>query len=127
MPAAGTPGSASASGSTRLSQAVIANDTVHARIGTIAANSLSLSGRASGSALAAAVMARSSAALGITMDRRLATLDSVPHPTTIGSTQADGPSRRTAFHKGPVVATPLATPPCGCRFMSDNCSGYTVG
>ena len=123
MRAAGTPGSDSASGSTRMSQGVFATDTVHARIETIAASCLSVSGRASGAALAAAVMARSVAALGIAMDGRRAMLETALHPTTIGSEQADGPSHRTAFHKGHVVATPLATPPCRCMAMIDNRSG----
>ena len=72
---------------------------VFAQHTAIAANCFGVSGRASGSDLAAAVMARSSAALGITMDGRLDTLDIALHLTTIGSAQADGPSHLTAFHK----------------------------
>ena len=105
-----------------MSQGVFATDTVHARIETIAASCLSVSGRASGAALAAAVMARSVAALGIAMDGRRAMLETALHPTTIGSEQADGPSHRTAFHKGHVVATPLARKfyeACGFELTGD--------
>jgi hypothetical protein len=58
-------------------------------MGTMAASCLGVSGRASGSLFAAAVMALSSSVVGILTEGRLVTLDIVFVLTTIGATQAD--------------------------------------
>jgi hypothetical protein len=59
----------------------------------MAFNCFAVSGCASGSDLAAAVMARSSAAVGIAMKGRLGAFDIVLDLSAIGSAQADDSSR----------------------------------
>jgi hypothetical protein len=66
-------------------------------------NCFGVSGCASGSALAAAVMILSSCAEGIAMDARLDTFDIVFYLATIGSAQAYDPSHLTTIYKGHVV------------------------
>jgi len=62
-----------------------------------------VSGCASGSDLAAAVMALSSCKEGITTEGRLDILDIVFHLSAIGSAQADDPQRVAVVHKSHVV------------------------
>jgi hypothetical protein len=66
-------------------------------------NCFGVSGCASGSALAAAVMTLSSCAEGIAMEARLDTFDIVFYLATIGSAQAYDPSHLTTIHKGHAV------------------------
>ncbi len=72
-------------------------------MGTIDRSCLGVSGCASGSDLAAAVIARSSAAVGIATTGGLEALDIVLHLSTIGSAQADDPAHVFAVYKGHVV------------------------
>src|SRR6185295_6493240 len=58
---------------------------------------------ASGSDLAAAVIALSSLEVGMAIEGRLDTLDIVFHLATIGAAQTDDPSHLTTIHKGHVV------------------------
>ena len=69
----------------------------------MAASCFGVSGRASGSALAAAVMARSCCSVGMTTEDCLETLDKVSDLATIGTAKADDPSCRTALDKRHVV------------------------
>jgi hypothetical protein len=62
-----------------------------------------VSGCASGSAFAAAVMRLSSCAEGNATDARLDTFDIVLHLSTIGSAQAYDPSHLATIYKGHVV------------------------
>ncbi len=74
-----------------------------ARMGTIAASCLGVSGWASGSLLAAAVMRLSSCAVGMRMGGRLDGLDIVFHLTTIGAAQANHPAHLATIYKCHVV------------------------
>ena len=58
-------------------------------MGTIASNCSGVSGKASGSVLAAALMRRFSATVGITTAMRLSVFDMVFHLFAVGSAQAD--------------------------------------
>ena len=62
-----------------------------------------VSGRASGSDLAAAVIALSSFEVGMAIEGRLDALDKVFHLATIGLAQADNPSHLTTIYKSHVV------------------------
>src|SRR5579859_3415264 len=75
-------------------------------MGTMAFNCLGVSGSASASLFAAAVMARSSLVVGIRTEGRLGALDIVFHLTTIGAAQADDPSHFASINKGNVVQDP---------------------
>jgi hypothetical protein len=66
-------------------------------------NCFGVSGCASGSALAAAVMTLSSCAEGIATEARLDTFDIVFYLATIGSAQAYDPSHLATIYKGHVV------------------------
>src|SRR3989344_1151137 len=74
-----------------------------ARIGIMDFSCFDVSGCASGSAFAAAVIALSSREAGITTEGRLDALDIVFQLPTIGSAQAAEPSHLTTIHKGYVV------------------------
>src|SRR6266478_172874 len=74
-----------------------------ARIGTIDRSWLGVRGLASGSALAAAVIALSSATVGSAIARRLGIFDIVFHLSAIGTTQADDPADRATINKSHVV------------------------
>ena len=58
-------------------------------MGTIASNCSGVSGKASGSVLAAALMRRSSATVGIATAMRLSVFDMVFNLSAVGSAQAD--------------------------------------
>jgi hypothetical protein len=75
----------------------------NARIGTMDFNCFGVSGFASGSALAAAVMTLSCCAVGIATAARLDIFDIVFYLSSIGPAQADNPAHRTAIHKSHVV------------------------
>jgi hypothetical protein len=75
-------------------------------MGTMEVSCFGVSGRASGSLFAAAVMALSSSAVGILTEGRLVTLDIVSNLTTIGAAQADDPSHFASINKGNVVQDP---------------------
>ena len=66
-------------------------------------NCFGVSGCASGSALAAAVMTLSSCADGMATDARLDTFDIVFYLATIGSARAYYPSHLTTIYKGHAV------------------------
>jgi len=66
-------------------------------------NCFGVSGCASGSALAAAVMTLSSCAEGNATDARLDTFDIVLYLSTIGSAQAYDPAHVATIHKGHAV------------------------
>jgi hypothetical protein len=72
----------------------------------MAFNCFGVSGCASGSDFAAAVIALSSFDVGMAMERRLDNLDIVFYLATIGSAQADDPSHLTTIHKSHVVEDP---------------------
>src|SRR5687767_3733069 len=75
-------------------------------MGIMAFSCFGVSGRASGSRLAAAVIALSSSVLGIFTVTRLLTLDIVFHLTTTGAAQAYDPSHFASVNKGNVVQDP---------------------
>ena len=75
----------------------------NARIGTMDFNCFGVSGFASGSALAAAVMILSSWAEGIAIEARLDTFDILCYLATIGSAQAYDPSHLTTIYKGHLI------------------------
>jgi hypothetical protein len=72
-------------------------------MGSIDFSCFGVSGCASGSLLAAAVMALSSSALGIRTVGSLDIFDIVFHLATIGTAQTDDPSRFTTVYKRHVV------------------------
>ena len=76
----------------------------NARIGIIDFNCFGVSGCASGSALAAAVMTLSSCAEGIATEARLGTFYMVFYLATIGSAQAYDPSHLATIYKGPPAS-----------------------
>ena len=74
-----------------------------ARAGTMLASCAGVSGCASGSALAAAVIFRSSAMLGILIGVFFKGLDIALNLTTVGAPKADHPSDFAAIYEGSVV------------------------
>ncbi len=75
----------------------------NARIGIISFSCLGVNGCASASALAAAVIALSSATVGIAIETRLDCFDILLYLTTVSSAQANNPSHCAAVHKRHVV------------------------
>ena len=73
------------------------------RRGTIDFNCFAVSGCASGSALAAALIARPCTTVGMTTDGRLETLDIVLYLASIGPAQADDSSRLATVYERYVV------------------------
>jgi hypothetical protein len=74
-----------------------------AGMGTMDFSCFGVSGCASGSLLAAAVMVLSSSTVGMTTAGRLGTFDIVLHLSTIGTAQTDDPSRFATLYKRHVV------------------------